>query len=48
MLRTNDMLLALLVGWNAALVSAEPPAMPVSKANEYLSEGKTCVRGNLQ
>ena len=44
MLRTNEMLLALLVGCNAALVSAETPAMPVEKANEYLSTGKNCVR----
>ena len=43
MLGTNEVLLALLVGWNAASVSAETPAMSVSKANEYLSNGKDCV-----
>jgi len=43
MLRTNGMLLALLVGWNAAMASAETPAMPMDKANEYLSTGKNCV-----
>ena len=49
MLKTNEMLLALLVGWNAVLVSsAETPAMSVSKANQYLSTGKTCVSRNLR
>lgn len=49
MLKTNEMLVALLVGWNAVLVSsAESPAMSVSKANQYLSKGKTCVSRNLR
>lgn len=44
MLKMNDMLLALLVGWNAVVVSsAETPAMPTAKATQYLSKGKTCV-----
>ncbi|GAB7335018.1 hypothetical protein MBLNU13_g06880t1 [Cladosporium sp. NU13] len=42
MLKTNEMLLALLVGWNAALASGETPAMPVEKAHGYLSTGKNC------
>jgi hypothetical protein len=48
MLNTNEMLFTLLVGWNAVVVSStETPAMSVSKANQYLSNGKTCVRLNL-
>jgi hypothetical protein len=44
MLRTNEMLLGLLLGVQAvAASSAGVPAMSKSTANEYLSKGKTCV-----
>jgi hypothetical protein len=45
MLRTNEMLLGLLLGVQAAVAvsSASVPAMSKSTANEYLSKGKTCV-----
>jgi hypothetical protein len=43
MWQKNEMLFTLLVGWIVAMASAETPAMPVEKANEYLSTGKNCV-----
>jgi hypothetical protein len=44
MFKMNEMLFALLAGINAVTASpTEAPAMSLANANQYLSNGKTCV-----